>query len=675
MIKKTGEFVFVLLSGLPLALVGIAASFGVVGMILLLQEKLTNSLVWPIGFLVSVIVVWLVLRSQKNEQTEHKKEQIICDVIAMVAIVLWCVWNVGLSSQHILTDSDPATYANASAWLVNHSTLQIYTANPFGDVQQIGPGSPGFDNVFYDTGRVYAQGQHLSQVLMGLGGRLVGIENVLMLAPITGGLALLAVYSFARRLARPRWALVAIAVLGVSLPFIHFSREAFTEPLAMSFIFGTLVALWTASKNGRLEAWLLASLFAGAAIMTRIDSYLAIIGIVLYVLINLALTAPRKRKSSAIGSAMFLSGVVVFSWLAMQDLKILSLPYFLFHKEYIKQEIIALCSVVIAGAAVVAVCWKTKLLKWLDKLTRSWRAVAVPILIIGSTLVLASRPIWMTAESPRQGVNIASIQSREGVPIEPRIYTELTVDWVVWYIGPITAVLGIIGASLIAAGVMRSKKQIAALAIILMFVATAAVYMVQPSVSPAQIWASRRMLPVIMPSLMVFGAAVMDMIDRKYLNKITMGGLFAVFMGASVVITPLIVSKPFLATKQMVELSLIQGVCDSLPKNAAVLWIGDGQYYMVQATRSFCGATTMAYKSNDVDIGDISDAISNAKKAGYVPVLATMGDRVEGIKDQLGYKFKKVGEATVSEMENRLLGPPRFSEEKVFKTYISVIGE
>ncbi|MGD8373712.1 MAG: glycosyltransferase family 39 protein [Candidatus Woesebacteria bacterium] len=675
MIHKLANFFYALINGFPLALLSIAASFGVVGMVLLLQERLTSGLVWPLGLLMSTFAIWLVCGLSSGKPGKKTKERLLCNVIALVAVVMWCVWNVPLSYQHIMTDSDPATYANASAWLVTHDTLQMFVSNPFGDVPNISPGSPGFDNLSYDSGKIYAQGQHLSQVLMGLGGRLIGVENVLLLAPITGGLALLSVYVFASQVARPRWALVAVAILGVCLPFIHFSRDAFTEPLTMAFIFGGLSALWSANKNENIQGWLLAGLFIGAAIMTRIDSYLAVIGIVLYVLINLALTLPKKRKKVALGSVMFLASIAALSWLAMQDLKIMSLPYFLFHKEYIKQEVVALFAVVAVGVAGVVVCWRTKLLPKLNKLTRSWRVMLVPVIIIGATLVLASRPLWMTAESPKQSVNIANMQTKEGVPIEPRIYTELTVDWVVWYIGPIIALLGIVGLSFVASNAMKDRRQLAIFAVVLMFLVVSIVYVVQPSVSPAQIWASRRMLPVIMPSLVIFGVVMMDIIDKKYLKKLPLSAVFSLFLAISVVIAPLIVSKPFLETRSMTELSLIQGMCEKLPDNAAVLWVGDGQYYLVQATRTYCGAVSAAYKWQPINTKDFSQAISNAKKAGYMPVVATMGDGVEDIKADLGYKFRQVSECTFVEMENRLLGSPRFSEEKTFRVHISVIGE
>ena len=70
-----------------------------------------------------------------------------------------------------------------------------------------------------------------------------GIPAALVTTPLIGGCAVLSFGGLAGRLAGPRWAPAAAAILALSLPEQYTSRASFSEPLAQVLLFGGLSLL------------------------------------------------------------------------------------------------------------------------------------------------------------------------------------------------------------------------------------------------------------------------------------------------------------------------------------------------------------------------------------------------------------------------------------------------
>src|SRR5206468_1792171 len=67
--------------------------------------------------------------------------------------------------------------------------------------------------------------------------------GMLILAPIVGGAAVLAVGGLAARLIGPRWAPVAALLMALAWPTLHVSQAAYSEPLAILLLVGGLCLL------------------------------------------------------------------------------------------------------------------------------------------------------------------------------------------------------------------------------------------------------------------------------------------------------------------------------------------------------------------------------------------------------------------------------------------------
>src|SRR3546814_16611802 len=98
-----------------------------------------------------------------------------------------------------------------------------------------------------------------------------GTTGLFLVTPLLGGLALVLLYAWATTVVGPRWAGVATAVAGASMPFMVFARDTYSEPVAMAFVFGGLWLLHVASRSGKAPVWLLAGLPLGGASPARLE--------------------------------------------------------------------------------------------------------------------------------------------------------------------------------------------------------------------------------------------------------------------------------------------------------------------------------------------------------------------------------------------------------------------
>jgi 4-amino-4-deoxy-L-arabinose transferase-like glycosyltransferase len=581
-------------------------------------------------------------------------ERRVCDVLVILGLLVWAGVNMNFNAQHVITDRDPATYAVAGQWLVNHDSLKIPLPDEFAGVPGVVSNSLGFSiNNAPGNTYIYAQGQHLLPALLGLAGRSLGTENMLKINVIFGAIALLAVYGFARLLGRPRWAVVVTAALAASMPFIYFSRDTYTEPLAAMFTFGGLSLLAAAMIQKRWQLWFLAGFVIGAGALTRIDAYLTFIGVAAFMVIYLALTRKKERLVGLWQLLALAIGLLVTGGLGLLDVVKLAHPYFLdLHKEFLAQ-IAALVFVIIVGAVFVWLAWRTPLLKRLDKRTRAYRGSAIGLITVGFILFLACRPfiVWYTDR-----LDLAST-----VP-SAHSNAEITTYWVAWYLGPILALLGLGGFTLAAARTAIRRYNLIFLPAILVLAVTCAVYLIKPSITPDQIWASRRLLPVILPGVAVFAVMALDWISFEFFEQWQFGEYFAGLTATALVVGSLFVSSPLVLLRDTAQLGTVQTACQILPKDSAVLLVGMAGQKMVQPLHAFCGTPAAAYVDG---VGGVPSAETlrqvamQASKSGKEPIVGLFGSDMALAPAGQPANFSTAAGISYRQLEHTFLSPPQ----------------
>lgn len=646
----------------PLALPAASATFGAVALLLVLLGQFRAEFIWPLGLAASLVAAWLVYRYDDVERPGSLKERRWCDVLIIVGVLAWIGFNAGYASQHIFTDRDPAIYSVTGAWLSSHDNLDIETTQIFGESTELRSGSSGFYTLEEDN-RIYPHGTHMLPAMLGAVGKIFNEVDIFKLNVVFGGLALLSFYAFARLFIRPRWGLVAVGVMALSLPMLYFSRDMYTEPLMATFIFGSLALLLAAQKSRHRILWLLAGVLAGAAVATRIDASLNIVALVLFAAVVLMLSKKGDRRENAINVSLFAVGTAAVSLVGLFDALELSTPYYMGHVKYLSQVLYVIVAALILGAAAVLIAWRTKLLNRLDAATRSWRGFAVFALIVLAMAALASRPLWFVDYGGAQFEIVPELQAAAGQTIIPRTYAEQTVNWLVWYVGLPVVVLGVVGFAAVAARVVSGRNLFLA-AGVLVIGSTAFLYLFSPTITPDQIWASRRFLPVVMPGLAIFAAYALDRFSGRFLKWWPHGRLLSVGLALVVLAAPLLASWPVLRHSEKAQYSSIRQVCDLLPDNAAVLWIGKARLEAVQPTRTFCGVPSMGYVE-DSDFYDsksgsevLASAAANARAKDYVPIVGVYGSQAILI-DENERKLMAVVDFSYGVLEQTLTRPPR----------------
>lgn len=645
--KKASNWAWLVLDALPVVVPTAVAVFGAVAIFFLLLAQFKPVFIWPMGLAAVAVATFVIVRNYPKDVPRDKARQ-MCNLLVFVGVLAWGAANIPFTSQHVLVNRDPALYSNAGIWLTNHDNLKIPALHIFGNVPgvQLDDGS-GFKTVPGSNQQyLYAQGLHLLPAFLGLAGRIVGIAKALHLNVLFGMTALLGIYAFGRELVRRTWwAAVATGAVAVSMPLIYVSRESYSEPLAAAFTFGGLAMLWLALKSRRLSLWFLAGIVLGAGTMTRIDGFLTIAEIVAFLAILLALAAKDERHRALKESAAAVAGVAVTAALGWLDAAKLSTAYYNdLHAEF-HQEILAITAAIVLGAIAVYLAWQKSYLAKIDKATKAWRAEAAAVAVIAVTLLLASRPFW---DKPLDSTGL-------------RTYAELSTQWVAWYIGAVLAVLGVIGIAVAAARVVK-KQDLLVTAGLLVIIGTSLVYLVKPSIAPDQIWASRRLVPVILPGVALFGAIPLDWLCGQYLKKVKWGYIFAGLASVALVLVPLTTSKPVLLLRPFVELGGIDTMCAALPHNAAVLWLGEQPAQeIVQPTRDICNVPAQGY---DLQTGaplnktTLAQLAKNANGQHKLPVVGTYANDTTTLPEDVGSQLAAVSTFPIRDLEHTYTNPP-----------------
>jgi len=137
------------------------------------------------------------------------------------------------------------------------------------------------------------------------------------------------------------------------------------------------------------------------------------------------------------------------------------------------------------------------------------------LLTVLALIALAIRPYLQTVRGQATGgaaAFVASLQRLEHLPVDPgRLYAEDTLYWVIWYAGLPAVLLGGFGLALLVRRCLRAliswrdpsgAARIWALPVAIICCGSAAVLW-QPHTVPDQPWASRRLVPLVIPGLIL----------------------------------------------------------------------------------------------------------------------------------------------------------------------------
>jgi hypothetical protein len=510
-------------------------------------------------------------------------------VAALVAVVTWGALNAPYVAEYVLVTRDPGFLTLEAFWLTDHATADL----PLGSAEAV---ADAVDAAESDTGAyfpldgaLHAQGAKLLPGLLALGGWAGAAHGILVGNLVIGCVALLAVYGLARRLVGPGWALVPVVALGLSLPMLVFSRAAYTEPLNVALVFGALTLSWSAFDTRAWWRHLLAGALAGATALSRIDGTASVIGFVAGLgLVAAATVLPRHRRRAQTGLLVAGGASLVLVGIGYLDLRLLSPGYLADLGNQFSLLAGALAATVLL-AVVISFPRAWEPVRRLVLRRRRGLSVVAAVAVALVALLLTTRFLWLPgyALDPASGYAdlVAGLQAREGMPVEPsRSYDDWSVRWISWYYGWPMVVLAFAGLAVLArrAVVRRDPRLLMVLTVV---AAPSALYLWRISITPDQVWAMRRLLPVTLPGFLVASAVTLHALwqVRRWWTRAT-----AALLAPVVALFPLTTWNDLVRVpEQGGRLAEIADVCAALPTDKVVYLRAGGPPYLA-TLRSVC---------------------------------------------------------------------------------------
>jgi hypothetical protein len=170
---------------------------------------------------------------------------------------------------------------------------------------------------------------------------------------------------------------------------------------------------------------------------------------------------------------------------------------------------------------------------------------------------------------------IKTVQAVSGLPSQPnRTYAEISLYWVVWYIGLPALLLATFGAALLGRRLLRrySPEWVLTYAVIVWSSITT---LLRPGITPDHPWASRRLVAVVIPGLLLFALWGLAWIVRRvrrlgYSPQVT--GVVAA-CGAVVLLVPVVAASfgvMFTRTERG-EVAAVRRLCANIGPGASVV--------------------------------------------------------------------------------------------------------
>ncbi|WP_067821277.1 hypothetical protein [Actinomadura kijaniata] len=535
---------------------------------------------------------------------------------------------IAMRSEQVIVRRDPGAYAQIAIWLGDHGSLPIPQARwAFGGGDPaLEFGGPGFAQVGEAVVPTFAAGLPL---LLALGGWIGGVQASLLTAPLLGAGAVLTFGGLTARLVGPRWAPVGALLLALTAPMIWVSRAAFSELPALVLLLGGLCLLHDArphARDGRYRGKaLLAGLAFGLVVLVRIDGLRDVLPVAVAAVL---LTARRRRAGP-----MLAAGLTAGAGAGLAAGLLLTRP----HPRYPHDSPVPLLlgtALALATAGGLAFLLRgrhtgPRLKNLTTPLTRGWPPNAATALPLAAVAALAARPLAQTVRSasvdgPAERF-VAEVQRLNGLPADPaRQYAEISLYWVIWYVGVPVLLLAAVAAGLLLRRLLlgRAPGWGVPLAVVGWATATA---LWRPAVAPDHPWASRRLADIVIPGLVLLAVWGAAWTVRRF--RCAGYGTVVVAAAAWVAVTtlaaPVALASAWLwnARTDQGEIAAVRGLCARLgPGRSVVALDRPTADRFLPVVRSMCGlpAAAVTAAATPDDVRRVADRVY---RAGRRPVL------------------------------------------------------
>jgi hypothetical protein len=274
---------------------------------------------------------------------------------------------------------------------------------------------------------------------------------------------------------------------------------------------------------------------------------------------------------------------------------------------------------------------------------------------VGATLVILAgvglviRPYLQKVHGPASPY-IAALQRLEGLPVDPgRLYAESSLYWVIWYVGVPVLLLGLIGLAMVTRMCLRAlitwrdptgaARSWVLPASIIGWGLFAVLW--QPGTVPDQPWASRQLVPVVLPGLIVLAvwvaARMISLAHARGAGRLAIvlaTACFVVAMGVppAAITFGIELSQPASPATRLAlsglafhttgagEVTAVEQLCGAIPPHSSVVLLDKvAARAFAQVIRGTCGVPTGVVTSTAP--GSVAAVIGGIERAGRHPAL------------------------------------------------------
>ena len=582
------------------------ASFGAIGLVLADAGVYRPVLVFPLGF-VGWLALFRLFRPVMRAPARTDRAGHLAGAAAVVLASSVGFWNAVHASEHVLTDRDPAVYNNTARWIARHGNL-VLTARigPFA-VPPFDVSSPGTSGL-RGTSTLQFQFTHLLPTLLAEARGVGGDRLMFMLPAILGAIALMAFFVIGSRvLHNPAAALGATACLAFVMPEVYFSRDSYSE-IPMQVLFFTAVwLLCDQSVLRRPGPAFVAGFALGLLQGVRLDALSVVAGVpVLFATVWIQ-RGRRDRRPLLLAFLAGAGGVGLGLGLGFADLRLRSYPYLRALRGNLR-ELVALTLLVAVAAFAVALLAPT-IRRLSERFVSAPRrllvanGVAVVSLVVGVTAWLV-RPALSSL--PKVGEPVSALAAAGAVvPTHP--YAARSVVWLGWYLGPVTLMLAIVGAALLARALVLHLRWEWLVATALL-APEVFIYLWRPNAHPDQVWVTRRLLVCAFPAAILLAFGVICALAARAGRIATANGRAlaqagAIALGLVAVIYPMWTVVHVRAMSEEHDfLPVVQAACKTMGPTAALVVVQErtsAAHLLVPVpVRTWCGIPTAQYRGS-----------------------------------------------------------------------------
>ncbi len=435
----------------------------------------------------------------------------------------------------------------------------------------------------------------------------------------------------------------------------------------------------------RRAQWVLPALSGlafGLSILVRIDGISEVLPVILFCGILYAIRRPEALPVAA--------GLAVGAAYGLIDGYMLSRPYLTSLSSQLRP--LGYAAAGFAGVTIaLAVTSRWRRLPRLASRRWAWLPDTAALLVAMAMAGFAVRPLVQTVRGEANRVTvafIAEVQKLAHLPIDPhRTYAEDSLYWVIWYIGVPAVLLATFGAALLTRRFLRGSALIWGLPV--MVVGWSVVTTLwHPGIVPDQPWASRRLVPLVLPGLVLFAvwtcAWLVGRARGRGAGRIAQGAAasccaFALLLPTAVTTFGLGVERTAdgrlkvfahgLAFKRTDtgELRAVNGLCRAIGPNATVVIVDPlTADRFTQVVRGMCD--TPAARVRPSNSAAVSQVVAGIRRAGRRPVL------LAGTASQLtpyGGPMRRVVYRATRQDEHRLTQPPTTTWRILYEIWMS----